>query len=372
MKIGIITFHKALSYGAGFQAYALQEYLIQKGHEVEIIDYVPKRFSFGCLVFKQSKSKSLKSRIIRFIPYTICKGTQFWLANRFANKHINLSSSKYRYSYDFGNESFHYDVIITGSDQVWNINYDAFDAIKPYLLDIKDEHIKRISYASSIGMDSFDGIDNATQKEFSDLLLKYYKISVREDRAVCLLEIGIKSQQVLDPTFLLRKDDWQHFAQAPNHKQKYVFVYGLYRNKELYDFANKIAEKNGFSVINMADSYDFNLKAKNKIVVTHEKLLGYIANAQCVVTDSFHGAALSVNMEKPLFVFSAPRYNTRLESLIHLFDLQERYVSKKDFNFSDYNMDYIQITEKLEKERKKSIEFLNEALNEKQKNSMQH
>ena len=40
MKIGIITFHRALNYGAVLQAYALHEYLKQCGYEVEIIEYI--------------------------------------------------------------------------------------------------------------------------------------------------------------------------------------------------------------------------------------------------------------------------------------------------------------------------------------------
>lgn len=365
LKIGIITFHKALSYGAGFQAYALQEYLIQKGHEVEIIDYVPKRFTFGGLVLKQPKNKSLKSKVIKFIPYTVCKCTQFLLMKRFVQKYIKLSFLKYKSSKDFIDADYNYDDVVTGSDQVWNLNFDSFDAIKPYLLDVKDEHIKRISYASSIGMDSFDEIDNATKKEFSKLLLKYSKISVRENSAVELLaSIGVESQLVLDPTFLLKKEEWLRLLAPPKIKQKYVFIYGLYRNKGLYKFANELAQKNGLAIVNMADSYDFNFKAKNKIVVTHEKLLGYIANAECVITDSFHGTALSVNMEKPIFVFPAPRYNTRLESLIGLLGLQDRYVANTDFVVDGIDMDYAKISKKLEMERNKSFEFLNEALNE--------
>ena len=42
MKIGIITFHFAHNQGAVLQCYALQKYLTNLGHEVQIIDYCPK------------------------------------------------------------------------------------------------------------------------------------------------------------------------------------------------------------------------------------------------------------------------------------------------------------------------------------------
>ena len=39
MKIGVITFHGADNYGSVLQAYALTEYLNDKGYDAEIIDY---------------------------------------------------------------------------------------------------------------------------------------------------------------------------------------------------------------------------------------------------------------------------------------------------------------------------------------------
>ena len=41
MKIKTITCHDVYNYGASLQAYALQQYLIGLGHEVQIIDYFP-------------------------------------------------------------------------------------------------------------------------------------------------------------------------------------------------------------------------------------------------------------------------------------------------------------------------------------------
>ena len=39
MKIGILTFHNAINYGAVLQCYALKEFLSMRGHVVEVIDY---------------------------------------------------------------------------------------------------------------------------------------------------------------------------------------------------------------------------------------------------------------------------------------------------------------------------------------------
>ena len=39
MKIGIITFHKAINYGAILQCYALQSFLKDAGYDVQILNY---------------------------------------------------------------------------------------------------------------------------------------------------------------------------------------------------------------------------------------------------------------------------------------------------------------------------------------------
>ena len=41
MKIGILTFHCAVNYGAVFQAYALQVVLMMDGYDVYVVDYCP-------------------------------------------------------------------------------------------------------------------------------------------------------------------------------------------------------------------------------------------------------------------------------------------------------------------------------------------
>lgn len=364
MKIGIITFHKALSYGSEYQSFALQQYLTKLGHTVEIIDYVPPRFKFSSLVFKRPKNRPLKEQIIKYIPFTTCKFTEYVTTQLFVKKHLTLSENCYTYLKDFQDKPLDYDVYVTGSDQVWNFNFDTLDIVKPYMLSFAKNPAKKISYAASIGMDSYDALEPELKKAANELLSDYSAISVRENRAVEILDsIGVKSQWVLDPTFLLRGDDWKSLAKKKTNKGKYIFVYGLYRNKKIYKFANKIAKENNLKVINLANCYDFNLKAKNKIFVSCEKLLSYLRDAECVVTDSFHGTALSINMNKPLYVFPALRYNSRLASLIELLGLQDRYVTDENYDNKKIEMDYSSVNAILDEERKKSYDFLDKAIN---------
>ena len=65
-KIGIITVHRNVNYGANLQAYASCKYLNNSGFDAEIIDYYPKEidkdnylFSWLKLSYDHCKSASL-------------------------------------------------------------------------------------------------------------------------------------------------------------------------------------------------------------------------------------------------------------------------------------------------------------------------
>lgn len=363
-KIGVITFHKAISYGAGFQAYALQRYLEKEHYEVEIIDYVPKRFSMFNAIFVQPKRNSLIKSIIKFLPYVVSKTCNYVLTLRFNGRFLHLSEKRFVNNQMLKDYAQKYDIYITGSDQVWNLSYDEFENIKPYLLNFAPEAARKISYAASIGMKELGEYEELFNTAFKYYLRRYDRVAVREESAKIMLKnIGIDSSVVLDPTFLLDKQEWKIIASNVN-LENYIFVYGLYRNKSLYKLAKRISKKYNYKIVNMADSFDFLNGAYNKIITTHEKLLGYILKAKCVITDSFHGTVLSLNMNTPVYIFPALRNNSRLESLIDLFNLKERYIdSLEKINYiNDISMEYENINEKIEIERGKAYLYLKDAL----------
>ena len=366
-KLEIITFHRALSYGASFQTYALQEYIkFLSNADVEIIDYIPKRFTTPYLILHQPSVSSLFKRLIRLIPFFLCKSTEVLLRNRFNRKYLNLTKKVFKSEDELSTYNFNSNFFITGSDQVWNLSLDELDYIKPYFLSFTKDKDIRISYSASFGSSKLANI-STSDNIIKDLLNRYHKISVREDSSVDLLKnIGINSIQVLDPTFLLTKFDWGKLAGKRKIKNNYIFIYGLYRNKCLYKLAHKIAQKRNLKIVNLANSYDFCKGAKNKIVVSHEDLLNYISNADYVITDSFHGAALSLNMNRQLFLFPSPRSNERIKSLVRLFNIEYRFIEDykllNEVNNWEVEMDYAKINSILEKERQKARFFLQETI----------
>lgn len=358
-KIGIITFHKAVSFGAAYQAYALQTFLQEKGNIVEIIDYVPKRFSTFESIFSMGKGQSFMKKVVKFIPFVCSRIPVVLMLQRFNRKYLKLSKKTYKSEDELTLDEYSYDVYLTGSDQVWNLKFDQWEKIKPYLFSFVEG--KKISYAASIGMNSLAECPKDIKKQFIDLLKKYSAISVREESAKSILEAeGILAEWVLDPTFLLNKDSWEKLACKKSLcHEPFVLVYGLYRNIELHKIAKKIANKYGFKIINIADSYAFCSGAENKILIPHENLLWYLINAKCVITDSFHGTAISINCNTPVYIIPAKRYNTRLESLVKKFNLYDRYIFDDSLDSAlTVEMDYSDINTILSAERDFAYSFL--------------
>ena len=65
--------------------------------------------------------------------------------------------------------------------------------------------------------------------------------------------------------------------------------------------------------MNFSDTFEFIKGAKNRLINGPEDFVSYIAHAEYVITDSFHGTAFSINFNKQFVCVRAPKYNSRLE-----------------------------------------------------------
>lgn len=156
MKIATITCHNVYNYGASLQAYALQRYLSQEGHDVEIIDYKPYYLN-SRYNWRHIPAES------RLYPYKDYVGTQciyFLLKNRkiyktigrkrkfddFRQKFLTLTDNTYTSAEELRATPPQADLYIAGSDQIWNTACEnGKDAA--FYLDFGSDDTRRISYA---------------------------------------------------------------------------------------------------------------------------------------------------------------------------------------------------------------------------------
>lgn len=357
MKIGIITYHRAKNLGAMLQSYALQKTLEKYKGKCEIIDYRNEKMEESYKVKKIRECKSLKEKIKNIL--FMKKNKAFEEVRKEFNEKVQTISTKKYNKNNIKEANNDYDLFVTGSDQVWNVklNYDD----ENYFLNFAEDNNKKNSYAASFGTNKI----NEEQKEkICNQLKTFNKISVREEEGKNVVRelTGRNSELVLDPTLLLNKYEWENMINNERiEKEKYIFVYVIAYTPTLLEFARKLGKERNCKVICFHTNYQKYRGMKNLTKVSPQDFLNYIKNAEAVVTSSFHGMCFSINLQKEFYYEldeNKVNNNSRLKTLATTLNLEDRrIINGKCIN---NRINYSEVTKKLEAERKKSIQFIEE------------
>ena len=307
MKIGILTFHCAHNYGAVLQTYALVTYLRKNNYDAEIIDYKPKSLtmSHGIMPWRRISRLNIIRKVIfvlRILPFLTVRKERSDKFQSFIDS-LPLSTRKYT---ETDSEVTGYDIIICGSDQVWNPSItNGFDK---FFCGSVSHKGKFISYAASTEAKRIISDD---YKKYKEVLSNFENISVRESELKNILQPLINKEitKVIDPVFLLSANEWQKVAIKPTFTDKpYLLVYQVKRDDRVLDMANKYAALHHMCVVEVTAEAEYK-KMKNRILTASPfEFVGLFANASCVVTTSFHGTAFSIIFNKPFktVLFNAP------------------------------------------------------------------
>lgn len=372
MKASVITLHTVDNYGSVMQTYATNRILDKLGYDAEFIDYWRKdnlpeyraekllksstlqklKFLWGINKFSKNITTGVLTKIIE---------RRKSVMQKFLEKYIKLTPYRYTSYNELKKNPPLADVYITGSDQVWNkIWNQGID--KAYFLDFAPKGKPRISFAASIGRSHFD------EDEISEtikLLNKYDAISVREQSAVDLLKsLGISSTLILDPTLMLRAEEWKQIAKKIHYNKPYLLLYQLNPNQLMDEYAVKLAHQKGWDIRRIGFGHSDKKKPGKCIMLPSvETFLGLIFGASCVLTDSFHATAFSLNFGIDFISVMPPRFGTRIESILKLTGTMERMLKDfNDFRIYDRTINKEYVNEILEHERQKGILFLQENL----------
>lgn len=361
MKVGIITINDFNNYGNRLQCYAVQEVLKKNGIEPENIYNDNIDFS---LRIKRTIKKIIKTLLLKEKQLAFNKRRK--LFNKFNN---NIKFSKYRIINGKANFKINdkYDYFIVGSDQVWNPEFNT-TSNTDFLTFAADE--KKVSFSASFGVNK---LDEKVKKYYKEKLEKFKGISVREESGKKIIEelIDNKNVEVLvDPTMLLNVDEWDKVSEKPkqlhsNMEKKYILNYFLGNLKEEWKKEiERIAIENDCEIINILDKKsDFYSTGPSEFLYLEK-------NAFMICTDSFHSSVFAIIYDTPFIVFEREdahaSMSSRLDTLLKKFKLENRKFNGKITN--DLLIDeFIHTKEILENERKKSINFLKNALEEQKK-----
>lgn len=366
-KIGIVTFHNAHNYGAMLQAFALLNILKKYDqYESEIIDYYDKKL-YGDYKIIRPVTNDLGLSIKRFLIDVAKfdkKVMRYKRFNKFINSKCNLSK-RYNSEEALKNENLDYDILITGSDQVWNTSIVG-NLSDIFTLNFGKDNINRISYAASVGNIKF--IDNEINI-FKEKLNIIDSISVREaemkDKIENLLDKEV--EVVLDPTLLLTKEEWEAEIKVEcDIKEDYILAYDVAPDDEYRNIVNDLSKRTGLKVIYFnIRNHGYINGLKSAYITDPLDFVRYIKNAKYVVTTSFHATVFSIIFHKKFFVIPHKNTSSRVTNLIDKLEIKNRIFYKvDDFRKIDFNFmtEWELVDKKLNLERNKSIEWLENAL----------
>jgi len=368
MKIGIMTcWQSEDNYGQILQCYALQKYLREAGHDAYLIRY--DRMN------DYNKTPLWRKILKAFNPILLSKYFYYKIResiyanekkkhprnfNDFRNEHIKQSERKYCSYKELAENPPEADVYIVGSDQIWNCFTGQSDGImnrhRAVLLDFGNSEIKRVAYAASFGKTS---INNAFIDLFSQLIKKFDYVSVREKSGLDICkQCGIDNAEwVPDPTMLLETEIYRGLykdRQIKKPDKPYCFLY-FTRADVNFPVHNiyKWAKKKDIDVVYVVA---MNRTGKfKKTYATVPEWICLIENAEYVITDSFHCSLFSLYFNRKFGVVPITTdngsYNTRVDSLFELFNLEKRYILN-DFSVLDTDINWQSVSETLSKNRK--------------------
>lgn len=378
-KIGIVTILKVNNYGAELQAYATQKVLQLMGYDAEIIDYLfyknprHKRTRMSRPTARMSLKKHLEECLFPIIANW--KTRRFRKAQNERNakfEEFHRENTRMSVCYDtfdkLKSAKLNYDVIMTGSDQVWNPG--IYSSLDPYLLRFGDEKMKRMAYAASFGVSQ---VPDDLRNYYNEALNRYSAIGVREDNAVNLVRSlsGKEATLVLDPTLLLDKEQWMKVAKPVEGlpDNPFVLIYELSDIPYIKQVAMYISEKTGLPIVRIcknASPEDKESKIMNIIDAGPAEFLYLFDKAEYVVTNSFHGTAFSVNFGKQFYTVIplGKSNNSRQKSILKLMGCEDRMLTEGREMPAIERLDTDRILVRLKEERQKSINFLKNAIDD--------
>lgn len=354
MKIGVITYHKDLSQGATFQAYATYRALRELGCEVEVIDLEHYR-----------KSPRPKWQVVLIDLYlSLAKYRQ----EIFRRKYYPPYSRHYNNLSDLQKNPPIIDAACVGSDQTWNLNIATKENILAFYLDFGPAKMPRFSYASSFGYSNWQIDDNILTKRIGEILSHYVGLSVREATGLQILKntFNLDATLVCDPTIL--HTNYDEFTKGLRQRNE-VICYSLAVSSETKLQAIKDISNYVGAPIRWMGKPFFVKGVKNTYFPDIYRWFRLIASSKFVLTDSFHGTVAALLCHKPFVVlYKENGLSSRIVDLLTKVGLQDRiFFSYDEFSKGDSwknEINYKVVDSKLNELREISWQYLRNVVNQ--------
>lgn len=306
MKIGILTFHAQLNYGALLQCFALQSYLQSLGHQVKVIDakLAENNLSQNDILVNKSLYKWC-----RFLVQG-SKGTGFFehalrviKTKQFLKNKINLTDFSFFNWQEVPEDKLsEFDLIIIGSDQIWNYNF----ASSLFMLEGLKSSMPAIGYAVSLGVKS---IPDELKSRYKNAINRLHNLSFRESSSNDILAelLASKMAHVCDPALLLSRDEWLKYFNIQQDNKIDLFCYMIAENyNDVVPKVKQLCKQNNYKTRiffnhNWLNCQNYLYSIRQLFTKVNECISGdpvdfivAIANSQTIITDSFHALIFGI------------------------------------------------------------------------------
>lgn len=378
-KIGILTFHKSINYGSVLQAYALCMTLQGMGYYAELIDYEPKiyRTMYQNLYLKNDSFRHAVGNLMRRFPIRKAFYNRQREFERFRNIYLPLSREKYELNSDLEALNQKYDAIIVGSDQVWNVT--AYDCDDVYFLPISHK-AKKIAYAVSLNNATYT--EERCNEEMRSWIIDFDAISCREKSGCARIARFIHGKKTvnntLDPTLIANPKIFAFEGRPIVVEKPYIFLYSVNFSAEAVKVAKRLSMRTGmpvYSLMTGAQSYRYVHPNREHIHILKghlapEDFVNFIRHAEIVVTNSFHGTAFSINLEKNFYSVCEKypdgtiKEDDRISGILSSLGIVDRMICAEDMNSIELGprIDYSVVNQLKEAQITHSKQFLVNAI----------
>lgn len=309
MKIGIVTVYNGNNYGAFLQAFSLENYLQEKGHEVYFVKNNAR--NLGKLCLKKIAEKIMRAEKRGYL-FQFKKMMQF----RKAISHFKECDME---------DVSALDMIILGSDEIWNVGRKNINRYPVFFGEgIKNQNI--VSYAPSI--------NNTQEEDFEKFpeciasLKKINRISVRDNYSKTIMSKVLKEKEVfkvVDPTLLHEKEFYLNCMEKTKVPKSFILLYsyGTHLKQEIIDEIIEFSRKNDLKIVSILEYFEW---CDCNVTPTPYEMLYYFYKAKYIITDTFHGTIFSMIYNKNFVVSS--KSSIKIMEILKEFGLEGRVLDK--------------------------------------------
>lgn len=339
-----------------------------------IVNFWDSKFNYGACVTAWAMQEMIKyfNLDCKFLDTGIRTKTK-WYKNSymhdFAKKYLNVTDVlNYKQCKAL---SKNIKGVILGSDQVFRIKYLKGN-LRKYMLSFLDASKKKIAIAPSFGVNKQEFIEENQANKSSIEYLKralstFNYISSRETAGKEIYKdvFGLKSDFILDPVFLINSNKYDEILNnSIKTGENKIVSYVLDTNEEYEKLYKHLEEKYNKPVEKIDRlSGEYNV----------EDWLKLIKECEFFITDSFHGVCFALIFNKPFIcINNSKRGSARLQTLIDVFGIAENIKTSIEEVYNtdlQFNMDYSQINQTIEKERIRCLEIIRKVLFENYSNN---